>query len=843
MFVSYSHFDDDYLKKFLKHLAPLETNKLVSIWLDKKINPGEKFQTKIYQSLDDADIICLLLSSNFLSSNACLEEKTKAIKLMNKRNIHVIPIILSACGWKDDDEISRLLALPEDGAPISNSSCPDTAWHSVYLGLKRVIDCEIKMRQLKICEKFKENFLQNTDLLSHAHAIQVEVCLDQIYVYPDFATFDDQGEFETKINSKKILGELFEHPKLLIVGDGQSGKTSFCKVLFMQLQNRNFVPIYLSDSKNQYIGKVENKLSKAFSQQYKADINFEDLEKERIVPIIDDFHYARNKEKFIEGLSVFSYQIVVVDDIFGLNIKDKSTVKSFRRLRIQEFKPSQRHKLIKKWVDSADNEREIPPNENSIYQNIDKKMEWVDSALGKSIGRGIMPSYPFFILMAINTYETFSTPLDQEITSQGYCYQALIYIYLRKQNVKNDDIDTYINFLTELAYYIFNKHNFELSEVEFQGFIKSYSDKFNLPVKIEKLLSKLYKSNILLKSSTNNYSFQYLYLYFFFVGKYLADNLDSNKDTVSIILNNLDKQDNAYIAVFLSHHSKNISILNEMLDVASKLFNDRESITLTREEFEFFDEQSHVIAEAVMPQIENTPEEARGQNLDQQDKLEEIRENKEEVDNNDYELGKELRRSVKTVEVMGTIIKNRAGSLEKNYLESVFEEGMKVHFRVIRSFIELFEDEESQQIIVDYISSRLKSISHKLGRELDQEELQNRARLIFWNLNFVFVYGVIDKIIHSLGSDKLTEIIDTCCDRENSPATFLVEHGILMWYRKNLRIDEIKNRVDKVDFSKTAKKLIKHMVVDHCRFHQITYKDRQKIENKLGIASKFLYKN
>ncbi len=56
-----------------------------------------------------------------------------------------------------------------------------------------------------------------------------------------------------------------------------------------------------------------------------------------------------------------------------------------------------------------------------------------------------MPAYPFFILTVINAYETFLKPLNEEITSQGYCYQALIYIYLKKQKVKNDEIDTYLN--------------------------------------------------------------------------------------------------------------------------------------------------------------------------------------------------------------------------------------------------------------------------------------------------------------------------------------------------------------------------------------------------------------
>ena len=242
------------------------------------------------------------------------------------------------------------------------------------------------------------------------------------------------------------MEKFFDHPKLLIAGEDQSGKTSLCKKLFIDFRSKNFVPIYLSDKGQGYVGKIEKQLSTAYSSQYETNFNFENLDKTRVVLIVDDFHKARNKERLINGLADYPQLIVIVDDIFCLNIKDESLINSFQRYKIEEFAPLQRDELIRKWINLADSDSVTPESRNSLYRNVDKKTELVNSTLGKSIGRGIMPSYPFFILMVINTYETFSTRFEQEITSQGHCYQALIYIYLRKQNVKNDDIDTYLNF-------------------------------------------------------------------------------------------------------------------------------------------------------------------------------------------------------------------------------------------------------------------------------------------------------------------------------------------------------------------------------------------------------------
>ena len=114
------------------------------------------------------------------------------------------------------------------------------------------------------------------------------------------------------------------------------------------------------------------------------------------------------------------------------------------------------------------------------------------------------------------------------------------------------------------------------------------------------------------------------------------------------------------------------------------------------------------------------------------------------------------------------------------------------------------------------------------------------SRSIFWNINFFVMYGFVGKIIHSLGSNKLTAIIEKVCDNDNTPASFLVKHGILMWYNKNIQIDNIANKINKDDFSDTSTKVMRFMIVNHCSIHSIGFREKQKIEHKLKISSKRL---
>ncbi|BDZ68534.1 hypothetical protein [Methanobacterium ferruginis] len=167
---------------------------------------------------------------------------------------------------------------------------------------------------------------------------------------------------------------------------------------------------------------------------------------------------------------------------------------------------------------------------------------------------------------------------------------------------------------------------------------------------------------------------------------------------------------------------------------------------------------------------------------------------------------------------------------------------MNVHLRSLNNFFEIIKNEKEQQIVIELISNRLEEIIEEKSDddELDNDKLRKTAEIIFWNMNFFVVIGIINKIVHSLGSDKLNVIMDNVCDELNTPSSFMVKQGILMWYQKNLRLDEIADRIYKNDYSQLAAKSTKLMVVEHYSVHNISFRDKQRIEDKLGIRGKML---
>ena len=844
LFLSYLPTDEELIESFITHISPWETKGDIAIWHEGKISGGENISKITEAELSEADIVCLFISSAFLASQTCIIQMEKVFALKKKKGLKVIPIILNRCLWDEVDELKNLKVIPSNISKPTIASYFDKneAWQDIIASIKKVYSEIFLIKNLRLNSDF-ERFLSSTEMLSKSHSQKEELFLKDIFVYPYLTQFDKLDAIRNnKYHSKLFQKDIISFGKVLIVGDVQSGKTSLCKVLFHFLRELNYVPVYLNID-NTFQGDPNSKIQQAFNSQYDSQ-DFLQIDRSTIVPITDNFHLIKDAANYIRLIQDFKNQIIVVDEIFNLSLKNESLIKEYNQFKVLEFSPKLRNELISNWIKATESES-ISVNSNFLYQSIDTKTEIIENLLGKVIGKGIMPAYPFFILSILAAQDT-NKPLDQEITSQGYCYQALIYLFLRKQGVKNEHIDIYTNYLTELAFYIFKDGITEFSNEDLKTFNQYYISKFNLPININDLIKTLTKVNICSFDSLSNFNFSYKYIYYFFVAKKLAENIESNKKTIDNILNNLHKDEYAYITIFISHHSKSNYLLDELLLNAEMLFEKYEPTTLNSTDLLFFDKHENKIIKAALPVgIKSTAHEKRQTMLEQKEELEiESADINTEISDNENENINyiSLRKSIKTVEVMGQIIKNRSGSLELQRLEYIFEQGMKVHLRFLSFFFELIKNEEIESFFVEYIQDRLDKIIEEKDNNIKKEKIEKIAREIFWNINFGLVYGVVTKIIHSIGSTTLLNISSNVCDRENTPASFIINQGIQMWYAKNLKTEVIYNRMEKNGFSKTAKKLITHKIVEHISLHTIGIDEVKKIGNKFNLQSKSLLK-
>ncbi len=138
IFFSYTHADEELRDELDRHLAPLKRDQTLSTWHDRKIHAGEDWQGLIDQRLMSADVVLLLVSSDFLASDFCHYGMARALDRHHAGEAIVIPILLRACHWQRD--LGALQALPKNCRPIVSWPDRDAAFVAVVDGVVAVVD-------------------------------------------------------------------------------------------------------------------------------------------------------------------------------------------------------------------------------------------------------------------------------------------------------------------------------------------------------------------------------------------------------------------------------------------------------------------------------------------------------------------------------------------------------------------------------------------------------------------------------------------------------------------------------------------------------------------------------
>ncbi|AZN73344.1 toll/interleukin-1 receptor domain-containing protein [Georhizobium profundi] len=139
LFFSYSHADEGFRDTLEKHLSALKHEGLIDTWHDRRIPAGDEIDSAIDVNLEQADVILLLVSADFIASRYCFDiEMARALERHGEGTARVIPVILRHCDWKTMP-FAKLLAAPTDGKPIKAWADIDEAYTDVAGHIRRAI--------------------------------------------------------------------------------------------------------------------------------------------------------------------------------------------------------------------------------------------------------------------------------------------------------------------------------------------------------------------------------------------------------------------------------------------------------------------------------------------------------------------------------------------------------------------------------------------------------------------------------------------------------------------------------------------------------------------------------
>ena len=312
LFYCYAREDQALRDELDKHLASLRRRSVITNWYDGMIVPGMPWEKVIATHLDAADIILLLISSDFMNSDYCYsKEMNRALERHEKQEARVVPILLRPVYWSDAP-FSHLHVLPADAKPVIRWNDRDSAFEDITKGILHVAQDLSAYRQL---HQVKDDF----SLLQHSETLQTPISS-----VPDSTSFVQKVQNETKIITSKEKLRLFPalggaSEQRVVVVPAKIALDEYLKysVYFCQPQ-RSFLPslrmaFYTHKKIDRHIPKILGYVESIARDEIESRSDLSEYERTQLRALRSKLDYARS-EKWRE----------TSDDVYFLTPPDSS---------------------------------------------------------------------------------------------------------------------------------------------------------------------------------------------------------------------------------------------------------------------------------------------------------------------------------------------------------------------------------------------------------------------------------------------------------------------------------------------------------------------------------------
>uniref|UniRef100_A0A1S7LE78 Toll-interleukin receptor n=1 Tax=Magnetococcus massalia (strain MO-1) TaxID=451514 RepID=A0A1S7LE78_MAGMO len=498
---------------------------------------------------------------------------------------------------------------------------------------------------------------------------------------------------------------------------------------------------------------------------------------------------------FLENINKeYSYVICCCQSYFMYTLGEIAELSNYRKFELLGLGHNKREEIIKKWIS-------LGVEENIDDEDLYKQCDEVKSRLDTVIKKNIVPKKPIYILMLLQMFEA-QSPLNLELTSYGHCYQQLIYQSFDKAKIEKTDFEKYMNVLTELAWHIFNLGEHP-DKTQLNLFLEKYCENY-LTINGHEIIETLIQNSILERSDDKT-GFKYQYIYYFFVGKKIAEAYSDSqdvKDAVGDMLQDIHRENYANILIFITHHTKEPWVLSEIKGVLKNLFVESEQASLTKLQLSFMQDFLKQIPELVIEQREIQKE--REKHNKKLDELERRNEEKTE----DLEVLANINKAFKGMEITGQVIRNRHATLKRDAIYELAQQGASTGLRFLGYFIKI--SDEAKNEIIQLIASHLAE-----EPDVTDKEIKEHAEEAYVHLIFNVINASIRKISSSIGSKEALEIYVQIENNEDSPAYTLIRQAIELQFTRQINIESISKTVDKLANNPTCLRILKEIVVQH----------------------------
>ena len=702
------------------------------------------------------------------------------------------------------------------------------------------------IKQFHLSERMQE-FLDDPGVTLH-HQDRGLLKLEDIFMYPDLIEIRTRGErFGERVPSNGVRELLGTKSKLFISGDTESGKTCLAKILFLDLRDFGFVPVFLDGTKKPPAAdRVYGYVEEEFTDQYGPYLldTYRQLEKTSRAIVIDDYDKlplsSVQKREFL-GRLLLSYGRIIV---FSSDItSDLEELKSPNRLperegelahyRIQPFGYTGRNKLVERWMLLSDG---TDPQEPPFVQKLNR----VTDTLNTLVGKNYVPSYPVYVLAVLQALDA-STPVDVNASTHGYFYELFIRASLARGR-SNIDFDIIASYLAYLAFQMRIRGSTTVTHVDFREIHEGYEAHYDIRRPYESLRRQLVNQNILV-TINDGFRFKYRYLYNYFVASYLKDHITESgiRKMIQEMSRAVHIESNANILMFLAHLSKDPVIINELLSSAQGLYDSYVPADLQDDVkflgtlgtfspdtvYEEDDPQSN--REALLAELDRVnPPDTRGLDFSVDEDDEQV-----DVDNPLVRFLTALRQ----LEILGQVLKNFPGSLEGTVKLDIARECYGLGLRSLSVIFDMIRD--AQEDILKQISNALREMNH----DLTTTEINNRSKEVLVGLAEVISYAMVKRVAKSVGSRDLANTFRRLLDENETPAFTLINSALAIDIQPEFPANEIQDVASDFENNSLPLSVLRHLVVAHFTLFPVDYRTKQKICEVLDIKYSVLQRS
>ena len=168
IFISYSKEDLKLVDKFIDHLAALKLDGKVEEWYCTELSAGSDWHHEIQAQFDASDIVCFMVSPNFMKTKYIHEHEIKRAfeRIEKDDNFKIVPIVLDFCRWTSDNEnrnLGKYTALPYTAKPVVDFINQNMAWYTIEESLRFMIDSELSGDKIEITKEIKKIYERIVD--------------------------------------------------------------------------------------------------------------------------------------------------------------------------------------------------------------------------------------------------------------------------------------------------------------------------------------------------------------------------------------------------------------------------------------------------------------------------------------------------------------------------------------------------------------------------------------------------------------------------------------------------------------------------------------------------------